>query len=213
MPTGAERGCAGHKRQTTGRPRGPERGLRATGTGREVRHGPGDESISPGGSENPRRLLARGEGNDRESEFCSWRRRRERGGRCRVRGRREALRIHCRQEGRRDLRPAGVVGRQWLGDNKWWGYPCGHRHVIYARCVKNAIRRSGAQTPLFCSARGCTVRYGKREAPEAAVQAGDGPRSTAVGLGEDTRRWRGWTASWALLPLGQKYVGDGRPTR
>ena len=47
----------------------------------------------------------------------------------------------------------------------------------------NAVRRGGAQAPLLCGARGCTVRHGRWEALEAAVQADPGLRATAVGLG------------------------------
>ena len=54
---------------------------------------------------------------------------------------------------------------------------------MHARCVVNAVRRSGAQAPLLCGATSCTARHGRREALEAAVQADPGLRVTAVGLG------------------------------
>ena len=38
------------------------------------------------------------------------------------------------------------------------GLPCGRRHAMHAGCVVNAVRRGGAQAPLLCGARGCTVR-------------------------------------------------------
>ena len=63
------------------------------------------------------------------------------------------------------------------------GIPCGHRHVMHARCVINVVMRSGAQAPLLCSARDCTARHGRQEALEAAVQANPVLRATAVGLG------------------------------
>ena len=54
---------------------------------------------------------------------------------------------------------------------------------MHARCVVSAVRRGGAQAPLLCGARGCTVRHGRREALEAAVQADPGLRVTAARLG------------------------------
>ena len=39
------------------------------------------------------------------------------------------------------------------------------------------------QAPFLCCARCCTVRHGRRKAPEAAVQVDPGLRATAVGLG------------------------------
>ena len=51
---------------------------------------------------------------------------------------------------------------------------------MHARCVVNAVRQGGAQAPLLCGERGCTVRHGKRE---AKVQADPGLRVTAAGLG------------------------------
>ena len=63
------------------------------------------------------------------------------------------------------------------------GSPCGRQHAMHARCVVNAVRRSGAQASLICGARGCAVRHGRREAIEAAVQADPGLRVTAAGLG------------------------------
>ena len=60
------------------------------------------------------------------------------------------------------------------------GLPCGRQHAMHARCVVNAVRRGGAQTSLLCGARGCTVRHGRREAVEAAVQADPGLRVTAA---------------------------------
>ena len=65
---------------------------------------------------------------------------------------------------------------------------------MHARCVANAVRRGGAQAPLLCRARGCTVCNGGREVLEAAVQADPGLRVTAAGLrgrhddGEEERR-------------------------
>ena len=48
--------------------------------------------------------------------------------------------------------------------------PCGRQHAMHARCVVNAVRRGGAQAPLLCGTRGCTVRLGRREAIEAAFR-------------------------------------------
>ena len=69
-------------------------------------------------------------------------------------------------------------------EHRVMGLPCGHRHAINARCVGNVVKRSGAQAPLLCSARGCSVRHGIREALEAAFQANPELLVTATGLGE-----------------------------
>ena len=62
------------------------------------------------------------------------------------------------------------------------GLPCGHRHAMHAWCVVEAIGRGGSHAQLICCTRGCTVRHGRREAPEAAVQADPGLRVTVAGL-------------------------------
>ena len=63
------------------------------------------------------------------------------------------------------------------------GLSCGRQHAMHARCLVNAVRRGGAQASLLCGARGYTVRHGRREAIEAAVQADLGLHVTAAGLG------------------------------
>ena len=63
------------------------------------------------------------------------------------------------------------------------GLPSERQHAMHAWCVVNAVRRGGAQASLLCGARGCTVRHGRREAIEAAVQADPGLPVTAAGLG------------------------------
>ena len=74
------------------------------------------------------------------------------------------------------------------------GLPCGRQNAMHARCVVNAAWRGEAQAPLLCGARECTVRYGRRESLEAAVQTDPGLCITAAGLGgrpedrEDGRR-------------------------
>ena len=74
------------------------------------------------------------------------------------------------------------------------GLPCGRQHATHARWVVNAVGRGGAQASFLCGARGCTIRHGRREAIEAAVQADPGLRVTAAGLrgrpddGEEERR-------------------------
>ena len=87
------------------------------------------------------------------------------------------------------------------------GLPCGHRQVFHARCLVNAVRRGGVQAPLLCVARGCTVRHGRREALEAAVQADPGLRATAVGLGgipsdDEEGRLHGLCYPWDQDTLG-----------
>ena len=71
----------------------------------------------------------------------------------------------------------------------------------------NAVRRGGAQAPLLCGARGCTVRHGRWEALEAAVQADPGLRATAVGLGgipsdDEEGRLHGLCYPWDQDTLG-----------
>ena len=78
---------------------------------------------------------------------------------------------------------------------------------MHARCVVNAVGRGGAQAPLICGARGCTVRHGRREAIEAAVQADPGLRVTAAGLGGrpddgEEERPDGLCYSWDQNTLG-----------
>ena len=71
----------------------------------------------------------------------------------------------------------------------------------------NAIRRGGEPVPLLCGARGCTVRHGRREALEAAVQVDPGLRVTAARLqarpddGEEGRR-DGLCCPWDQNTLG-----------
>ena len=60
----------------------------------------------------------------------------------------------------------------------------GRLHAMHARCVVNTAGRGGAQAPLFCGARECKVRHGRREALEVAAQANLGLRVNPAGLGE-----------------------------
>ena len=53
-----------------------------------------------------------------------------------------------------------------------------------ARYVVEAFRRGGSHAQLIYNTRGCTVRHGRRESLEAAVQADPGLRVTFAGLGE-----------------------------
>ena len=131
----------------------------------------------------------------------------EGGGAGSVMERRATSRIHGREPGRRDLRGVVVVGRQWLRRNGWSGSPCGCRH---ARMQPGEVG-GGKLAPLFlCGARGSTARRGRREALEVAAQDNFWAARHGSGACGDTRRWRGWAASWALLSLGPGYVGDSR---
>ena len=175
-PTGAEEGAPA-TRDRRGRPRGSGGGSRAIRTGRGAATSQG-RTPRPKGSESPPDPDQRGR-NGGESELS---REGEGGeGRGAVAGRTGRLRASMSdsQEGATcgGCRSTVVRGQRVVG------LPCGHRHVFHARCVVNALWRGGAQAPLFCGARGCTVRHGRREALKAAIQADPGLRATAVGLG------------------------------
>ena len=60
------------------------------------------------------------------------------------------------------------------------GLPCGHRHVMHARCVAEAM--GGSHVQLICGTRGCTGHHRRRELLEAAVQANPGLRVAVAGL-------------------------------
>ena len=83
------------------------------------------------------------------------------------------------QPRRRDLRGlpiGGGSGTTRSGTTVW--IPACFSCAVRGECS----RRVGAQAPLLCGARGCTVRHGRREAPEAAVQVDPGLRATEMGL-------------------------------
>lgn len=68
--------------------------------------------------------------------------------------------------------------------------PCGHRHVMHARCLVKAMRRGGSHAQPIFGTRGCTGRHGRRGSLEAEVQADPGLHVTVAGLGRrpDTNR-------------------------
>ena len=123
-------------------------------------------------------------------EITSQGRRGRRGRRASTKGLRETSRFHCRRPERYGLGGCKAM----IAQEHRVGLPCGGQHAMHARCVVNAVRRGGAQAPLLCGARGCTVRRGRREAFEAAVQTDPGVRVPVVGIagrpddGEEGRR-------------------------
>ena len=85
---------------------------------------------------------------------------------------------------------------------------CGQgRNVLHARCVAEALARGTAPAPLCCPAVNCGARHPRRDALEAAVQAGPGLRDRTVrmgggGIGSEDIRSRGLWYGWDQTSLG-----------
>ena len=125
----------------------------------------GGESLGPGAT-NRHQPLARGRATVEKSnlEGKEDRAREE----AQHQGGQATSRIHGRQPRRRDLRGlSATVAR----GQRVVGQPYGHRHVMHARCVVYAVRKSGAQAPSSAAL----------EVAQPAVR--DGKHYTTVGLG------------------------------
>ena len=63
-------------------------------------------------------------------------------------------------------------------------FPCGQRrHVLYARCVVEALARSVAPAPLRFPTVNCGAQHPRRDGLEEAVQAYPGLRNRASRIG------------------------------
>ena len=176
-------GGAAATRGRRGRPRGSGRESRATGNGRGVTTNRG-RIPRPGGSEPPSAPGSRGGSepssvHGEESELRKEEGRSEGGGPASGSVGRPRAFIDASQDGVMCGENRAAVSR----GHRVVGLPCGHRHVMHARCVVEAIRRGWPHAQLICGTRGCTARHGRRESLKAAVQADLGLRVTVAGLG------------------------------
>ena len=152
----------------------------ATNRGRLPRPGDSGSPSSPGsrgGSEPPSAHGPRGGGGE-ESELRRQEGGSEGGGSTSGSVGRPRAFIDASQDGVRCGRCRAAVSR----GHRVVGLPCGHRYVLHARCVVEAIRRGGSPAHLICGTRGCTARHERLELLEAAVQTDRGLSSTVAGL-------------------------------
>ena len=160
MSTGAIQG-RGSTRGRRGRPRGSGRKSRATKTGREAAANRGQLS-RPGSGEAPpfpaEERVSGGESALRSGEGGG-------GGGGSAPG--DVVQLHAFMADDQSGTTCGGcrVAIAW-GQRVVW-LPCGRQNAMHARRVVNAVRRGGAQAPLLCGARGCTLRHERREALES----------------------------------------------
>ena len=186
--SGDAAGGAAATRGGRGLRRGSGRGSRATGNGRGTATNrgrtprpsssePPSDPGSRGGSEPPSAPGPRG-GSGEESELRRQEGGSEAGGSASGSVGRPRAFIDASQDGVicGGCRAAVARGHRVVR------LPCGHRHVMHARCVVEAIRRGGLHVQLICGTRGCTGHHRRRELLEAAVQANPGLRVAVAGL-------------------------------